>query len=74
MIRKTPKRLFDASAGRTLETGEQARLLAQLVDRLEQHDVLYHVLASYEIRPMPRTIVLRCTCSSSGKRWSQRMR
>jgi uncharacterized membrane-anchored protein YjiN (DUF445 family) len=47
------KRLFDASAGDT-ETTEKARLLAQLVDRLEQHDVLYHVLASYEIRPIAK--------------------
>src|SRR5260370_75434 len=45
------KRLFDASAGDT-ETMEKARLLARLADRLEQHDVLYHVLASYEIRPI----------------------
>ncbi len=47
------KRLFDASAGDT-ETTERGRLLAQLVDRLEQHDVLYHVLASYEIRPIAK--------------------
>jgi uncharacterized membrane-anchored protein YjiN (DUF445 family) len=47
------KRLFDASAGDT-ELIEKARLLAQLVDRLEQHDVLYHVLASYEIRPIAK--------------------
>jgi uncharacterized membrane-anchored protein YjiN (DUF445 family) len=47
------KRLFDASTGDT-ETTEKARLLAQLVDRLEQHDVLYHVLASYEIRPIAK--------------------
>src|SRR5271165_57328 len=47
------KRLLDASAGAT-ETTEKARLLAQLVDRLEQHDVLYHVLASYEIRPIAK--------------------
>jgi len=47
------KRLFDASAGDS-ETTEKARLLGQLVDRLEQHDVLYHVLASYEIRPIAK--------------------
>src|SRR5271163_587275 len=44
-------RLFDPSVADT-ETAERARLLAQLVDRLEQHDVLFHVLASYEIRPI----------------------
>jgi 2'-5' RNA ligase len=27
-------------------------LLAQLLDRLELHEVLYHILASYEIRPI----------------------
>jgi len=47
------KRLFDVSVGDT-EPTEKARLLAQLVDRLEQHDVLYHVLASYEIRPIAK--------------------
>ena len=47
------KRLFDAS-GPDAEGGEQARLLGQLVDRLEQQDVLYHVLASYEIRPIAK--------------------
>ena len=47
------KRLFDASASST-EAGERAALLAQLVDRLEQQDVLYHVLASYEIRPIAK--------------------
>ena len=47
------KRLFDASATDNAN-GEPARLLAQLVDRLEQHDVLYHVLASYEIRPIAK--------------------
>ncbi|HET7205216.1 MAG TPA: hypothetical protein VFI95_01425 [Terriglobales bacterium] len=47
------KRLFDASYGGP-NPGEQTRLLAQLVDRLEQQDVLYHVLASYEIRPIAK--------------------
>jgi uncharacterized membrane-anchored protein YjiN (DUF445 family) len=47
------KRLFDAS-GPDAQGGEQARLLGQLVDRLEQQDVLHHVLASYEIRPIAK--------------------
>src|SRR5579859_5913985 len=47
------KRLLDASYGGP-NPGEQTRLLAQLVDRLEQQDVLYHVLASYEIRPIAK--------------------
>lgn len=46
------KRLFDAE-GEPEHTQElRARLLARLVERLEQHDVLYHVLASYEIQPI----------------------
>jgi hypothetical protein len=47
------RKLFDSSVE---ESGAQdrARLLAQLVDRLEQQDVLYHVIASYEIRPIAK--------------------
>jgi hypothetical protein len=46
------KRLFDASSASEAEAPNRARLLAQLLDRLEQHEILYHVLASYEIRPV----------------------
>jgi hypothetical protein len=46
------KRLFDASAANETEAPNRARLLAQLHERLEQHEILYHVLASYEIRPI----------------------
>jgi len=46
------KRLFDASSASEAEAPTRARLLAQLVDRLEYHEILYHVLASYEIRPI----------------------
>jgi hypothetical protein len=46
------KRLFDASSASEAEAPNRARLLAQLLDRLEQHEILYHVLASYEIRPI----------------------
>ena len=45
-------RLFDAAAAPESEAGERARLLSQLVERLEQQDVLYHILASYEMRPI----------------------
>ena len=48
------KHLFDASAGPESEAGQRARMLSQLLDRLEQQDVLYHVLASYEIRPLAK--------------------
>ena len=46
------KRLFDASFAGEAEAPTRARLLARLLDRLEQHEILYHVLASYEIRPI----------------------
>jgi len=46
------KRLFDVSSASEAEAPTRARLLAQLLDRLEQYEILYHVLASYEIRPI----------------------
>jgi hypothetical protein len=44
------RRLFDASSASEEEAPMRARLLAQLLDRLEVHEILYHVIASYEIR------------------------
>jgi hypothetical protein len=46
------KRLFDASSASAEEAPMRARLLSQLLDRLEQYEILYHVLASYEIQPI----------------------
>lgn len=46
------KRLFDASSASETEAPARTRLLARLLDRLEQLEILYHVLASYEIRPI----------------------
>ena len=46
------KLLFDTSSGAEAEAPVRARLLSQLLDRLEHLEVLYHVIASYEIRPM----------------------
>jgi hypothetical protein len=46
------RRLFDASSASAEEAPMRARLLLQLLDRLELHEILYHVLASYEIRPI----------------------
>src|SRR6202521_1835177 len=40
--------LFSSEANRPL----RAQMLAQLLERLEQQEILYHVLASYEIRPI----------------------
>lgn len=44
------KRLFDPAEGPEEDREQRARLLAKLLDRLERHEMLYHVLASYEIR------------------------
>jgi hypothetical protein len=46
------KRLFDASSASEEEAPMRARLLLQLLDRLELRDILFHVIASYEIRPI----------------------
>ena len=46
------KILFDASFGDEAGAPLRAQLLTQLLERLEHHEVLYHVLASYEIRPI----------------------
>jgi hypothetical protein len=44
------KRLFDASAAPEGGKALRASLLAQLLERLEEREILYPVLASYEIR------------------------
>jgi len=46
------KRLFDPTFGPETGRAQRAKLLSQLLDRLEQQEILYHVLASYEIRPI----------------------
>src|SRR5258708_26882673 len=46
------KRLFDVSSASEAEAPTRARLLSQLLDRLEQYAILYHLLPSYEIRPI----------------------
>jgi hypothetical protein len=46
------KLLFDASFGDEAGAPLRAQLLSQLLERLEHHEILYHVLASYEIRPI----------------------
>jgi class 3 adenylate cyclase len=45
------KRLFDATATESDGT-QRAKLTAALVDRLEQQEIIYHLLSSYEIRPI----------------------
>src|ERR1700739_2709435 len=46
------RKLFDAANATDSERPGRAKLLAQLVSRLEQHEMMPHVLASYEIRPI----------------------
>jgi hypothetical protein len=46
------RRLFDASVpGDESERASRTRLLAQLTTRLEERELIVHLLASYEIRP-----------------------
>ena len=46
------KRLFDPTSAREANKPLCAKMLTELLERLEQHEILYHVLASYEIRPI----------------------
>jgi hypothetical protein len=46
------KRLFDHSAISAGDGSLRGKLLSDLLERLEQQEIIYHVLASYEIRPM----------------------
>jgi 2'-5' RNA ligase len=48
------KRMFDVASGPEGESAKRAGLLTNFVERLEQLEILYHVLASYEIRPIAR--------------------
>ena len=44
------RRLFDPDAEPETLRAVRMQLLTQLLDRLERHEVLYHILAGYEIR------------------------
>jgi hypothetical protein len=44
------RRIFDASADVAADAAARARMLSELTDRLQEHDLLYHILAGYEIR------------------------
>jgi len=46
------QRLFDPRTGPEESAPLRAQLLTRLLDRLEQHEMLFHVLASYEVRPI----------------------
>jgi hypothetical protein len=46
------QRLFDPKVGPEETAPLRAQLLTRLLERLEQHEMLFHVLASYEVRPI----------------------
>jgi len=46
------RRLFDASSGDEAERSLRTRQLAQFTSRLEHQDLIGHILASYEVRPI----------------------
>jgi hypothetical protein len=46
------KRMFEPGAGDASTSSVRARMLGQLISKLETRDVLLSVLASYEIRPI----------------------
>src|SRR6516164_2427877 len=46
------RRLFDPGAEPESLRAQRSQLLSRLLERLEQQDVLYHVVAGYEIRPI----------------------
>jgi class 3 adenylate cyclase len=46
------KRLFDQTSVAADAGSARGKLLANLLDRLEQQEIIYHVMASYEIRPI----------------------
>lgn len=48
-------RLFDPSAEPESSRQDRVKLLSQLLERLEQQEVLFHILASYEIRSIAAT-------------------
>jgi hypothetical protein len=46
------RRLFDSAGAGEAEGETRERLLSQLVNKLEEQEILYHVLAGYEIRTL----------------------
>jgi class 3 adenylate cyclase len=44
------KLLFDHSSATESDKPQRVKMLSDLLDRLEQHEVLFHIVASYEIR------------------------
>jgi uncharacterized protein (DUF2164 family) len=46
------RRMFDVWSAEGEEAGKRGKLLGRLIDRLEEREMLLHVLASYEVRPV----------------------
>lgn len=46
------KRLFYPTSGSEADGSLPSKLVSDLLDRLEQQEIIYHVLAGYEIRPI----------------------
>ncbi len=46
------RQLFDPAWGEESDRGNRARLLAQLISKLDERELTVHILASYEIRPI----------------------
>jgi len=46
------KRLFGYASATDGDTSIRGKLLSELLERLEQKEIIYHLLASYEIRPI----------------------
>jgi hypothetical protein len=46
------KRLFDSEVAEESERSLRIRQLSQFASKLEQHDLIAHILASYEVRPI----------------------
>jgi len=46
------RRLFDASSAEEPERSQRVRQLSQFAAKLEQQDLIGHILASYEVRPI----------------------
>src|SRR6202042_1631161 len=49
------KRLFDQTSVAANDDSQRGKLLAELLERLEQQEIIYHVMSSYEIRPIIET-------------------
>jgi hypothetical protein len=46
------KKLFEPASAPESERALRIKLLSELLEKLERRDILYHVVASYEIRPL----------------------